>query len=36
MTTLHMIFLVLVFVIPAACILGDDRMWDRKSTTAEK
>jgi hypothetical protein len=30
MTALYVIIGLIVFVIPAACILGDDRMWDRK------
>jgi len=27
---LYIIFGIIVFVIPAVCILGHDRMWDRK------
>lgn len=27
---LYLIFAVIVFVIPAVCILGDNRMWERK------
>jgi hypothetical protein len=30
MTALYVIFGVIVFVIPTLCILGDDRMWDRR------
>jgi hypothetical protein len=30
MTALYIILGIIVFVIPAVCILGDDRMWDRK------
>ncbi len=27
---LYIIFGIIVFVIPALCILGDDAMWERK------
>ncbi len=30
MTALYFILGIIVFVIPTVCILGDDRMWDRK------
>jgi hypothetical protein len=30
MTAFYIILGIIVFVIPAVCILGDDRMWDRK------
>jgi len=29
-TALYIIFGIIVYVIPAVCILGDDAMWDRK------
>ncbi len=30
MTTLEIIFIVVAFVIPAVCILADDKNWARK------
>ncbi len=27
---IYIIFAIIVFVIPAVCILGDNAMWDRK------
>jgi hypothetical protein len=35
MTALYVIFGILVFVVPAVCILGDDRMWPRKNPSRE-